>query len=498
MRFGRRRSWVLGAVCLGQFMLMVDITIILVALPDLGSDLGTSFSDVQWIVDAYALTLAAFLLNTGAIADRVGRRRIFVTGLVIFGMASALCGAATSPEMLIASRALQGLGGAMLFATCLAIIGVEFTGRDRAKALGIFGAVFGAAVAVGPLIGGLLIDVAGWRWIFFVNVPIAAGTILVALRSIREHRDPNPRSVDLPGQILFAGGIVLLITPLVKGEEWGWTSVTTLGLLSAAVVALLMFAVVERIQARPMFDLELLRERSFAGASLAAFATSASLFGMFVYLTFYFQAIDGLTPLEAGLRFTPVTVLAFVIAAVAGTVSDRVSPRLVLSGALLCSAGGLASLTVLDGGDSWAVLLPGLALCGIGFGAANPTVAAVTLAVAAPDRAATATGMNSTFRQVGIAAGVAALGAIFHHAIVSSLGATATLTVLSATTSATPDSGGAATRAYVEALHQVFLVSAAVAALGAFATLILVRVRAGETVDGSAATEGVALAEPSA
>jgi EmrB/QacA subfamily drug resistance transporter len=481
---GWGRWGALAAVCLGQFMLMVDITIVLVALPDVSRDLGTSFEDVQWIVDAYALALAAFLLNAGALADRIGRRRVFTVGLILFGVASVVCGLAGSPETLIAARALQGLGGAVLLATALAIIGHEFPGRDRATALAVFGAVFGSAIAVGPLLAGALIELAGWRAIFFVNVPLALLAIVLTARFVRESRDPDPRPLDLPGQLLFTLGIVMLIGAFVRGQQWGWSSPELLALASGAVATLAVFTVVEYLRRRPMFDLSLLRERSFAGASVAAFATSASLFGMFVYLTFYFQAVEHLSPLSTGVRFLPVTIVALIAAAAAGRLSGSVAPRVMLGGALTCSTLGLAQMTMLADGGEWTVILPGLILCGVGFGVANPTVAAVTLAVTSPSRVGTATGMNSTFRQVGIAAGVAGLGALFHLRITDSLGpdgakslseASSTLGVagMSAVTE------GRFAAAFVDGLHSVFIVSAAIAALGAIFVIASVRVAAG-------------------
>lgn len=475
----------LAAVCLGQFMLMVDITIILVALPDVSRDLGTSFQDVQWIVDAYALALAAFLLNAGAIADRAGRRRVFMVGLVLFGGASVFCGAAGSPGVLIAARAVQGLGGAILLSTALAIIGHEFPGAERAKALAVFGAVFGSAIAVGPLLAGALIEVSGWRSIFFVNVPLTLVAIVLTARYVREHRDEQPRPLDVAGQVLFAAGVVMLVGALVRGQDWGWGSTRSIALLAGAAVALGGFGIAEHVQRRPMFDLGLLRERSFAGASIAAFATSASLFGMFVYLTFYFQGVEHLSPLATGVRFLPVTIVALLAATAAGRLSGRVAPRVMLGGALVCSAAGLAQMGMLDAGDDWTLILPGLILCGVGFGVANPTVASVTLAVAPPRVAATATGMNSTFRQIGIAAGVAGLGALFQHEIVKSLGAGAgAFSDTSSVLAAAPIAGAgpdAFAHAFVNGLHAVFLVSAVVAAVGALLTITLVRVSAGAT-----------------
>lgn len=465
----RLRWGPLAAVCLAQMLLMLDVTIVIVALPDIAQDLSGDLQSMQLIIDIYALMLAALLLNTGALADRVGRRRVFVAGLLVFGAASALCGLAGSPTALIVARGIQGIGGAMLFSTGLAILGASYSGADRAKALGAFGAVFGAAVALGPLVGGAIIELADWRWIFFVNLPVVVLAIVVARRHVQETRDPSPRPVDWPGQVTFTIGIAALVVALIQCGEWGWQATSTLVLFGLAAAALLAFVVVERRQAEPMFDLDLLRERSFAGSAAAAFATSASLFGMFVYLTLWFQRVEGMDGLEAGLRLLPVTIVAFLAAAGAGRVSGAVPPRLVLTVALGATSAGLLQMTALDPGSSWTIALPGLVLCGLGFGLANPTVAAVTLAVAPADRAATATGMNSTFRQVGVASGVAGLGAIFDHA----LGDVETVRALSAGTS--PLVSAAVQDAYGVALDRVFLTGSAIAAAGALLAFVLVR-----------------------
>lgn len=456
------RHWgPLAAVCLAQLLLMLDVTIVIVALPTIAGDLSGDLQSMQLVVDAYALALAALLLNTGAIADRIGRRRVFLVGLGLFGGASALCAAASTATFLVAARALQGVGGAMLFATGLAILGAAYQGADRAKALGAFGAVFGGAVALGPLVGGAIIEVADWRWLFLVNLPGVAVAVVIAVRHVPETRSERPRPVDLVGQLTFTLGIAALVGALIKGGDWGWGDARTVALAAIAAVGLVAFTVSQAVQDDPMFDLSLLRNRSFTGGAIAAFATSAALFGMFVYLILYFQRIDGVDGLHAGMRLLPVTLVAFCAAVGAGRLSAVVSARLVLTVALACSATGLLQMTMLGVDSSWIVALPGLVLCGIGFGLANPTVAAVTLAVSPPAQAATATGMNSTFRQVGVATGVAAMGAIFDHALRVSDAASSREVAIT----------------YTDALHGVFLTGSAIAAAGAVLTVTLVSAR---------------------
>src|SRR5436190_19962447 len=278
-----RKWWTLILVCLAIFMLLLDITIVNVALPPIARDLDASFTDLQWVINAYALTLATFVLNAGSLADLLGRKRVFVAGVILFTAASVLCGAATSPLFLIVSRAAQGIGGAILFATSLALLSEEFHGRDRGTAFGIWGATTGAAVAVGPLVGGLLTDTLGWQAIFLVNLPIGIGAIFVTLRRVAESRNPRGATVDWLGLVTFSVGLFLLVFALVRGNAEGWGSSIILGSLIGAGVLLIAFVVVERRREHPMFDLTLFRKRAFTGAAIVAFTLSASMFSMFLY-----------------------------------------------------------------------------------------------------------------------------------------------------------------------------------------------------------------------
>ena len=284
-----RRWWTLGAVCVATFMLLLDITIVNVALPDIARDLRSSFSDLQWVIDAYALSLAALLLTAGSLADLLGRRLVFAAGLGLFTAASLLCALATSPMFLDLARAAQGIGAAAMFATSLALLAATFQGRERGTAFGAWGATTGAAVAVGPLVGGVLTQSVGWQSIFLITVPIGIGAIVVALTRVAESRDPDAAGVDWGGLATFSAGLFLLVFALVRGNPEGWGSPLIVSFLVGAVVLLCAFVVVERRQARPMFDLTLLRKPAFTGASIAAFALSASLFSMFLYMTLYIQ-----------------------------------------------------------------------------------------------------------------------------------------------------------------------------------------------------------------
>ena len=423
-----RKWWTLIAVCVATFMLLLDITVVNVALPDIQTSLHSSFSDIQWVVDAYSLTLAAFLLTAGVIGDMFGRREVFAAGLGIFSVASLVCGLSTSSVMLNLSRAAQGVGGAVMFATSLALIAAAFSGKERGTAFGIYGAVLGGAVAVGPLVGGAITSGIGWRWIFFVNVPIGALAIAVTLTKIQESKDPNTRRVDWIGFVSFSASLFMLILALIRGNDDGWGSALIVGLLIGAVVLMTVFVVAEWRQADPMLDLTLFRRPAMSGVSLAALTLSASIFALFLYLTLYIQDDLGYAPLAAGVRFLPLTVLAFVVAPVAGKLTVRVQTRYMLSFGLLLIAIGCLAMATTHASSTWTVLLPGFILAGIGIGTVNPVLASSAISVVPPERSGMASGTNSTFRQVGIATGIAGLGAIFQsqlqHKTLSSLAST--------------------------------------------------------------------------
>jgi EmrB/QacA subfamily drug resistance transporter len=493
-----RKWWTLTVVCIAIFMLLLDITVVNVALPVIQHELHASFSSLQWVVDAYALTLAALLLTAGSLADRLGRRRIFAGGLVMFVVASLLCGLATTATQLDLARALQGIGGAAMFATSLALIAQEFEGRERATAFGIWGATTGFAVAIGPLVGGALVDGIGWEWIFFVNVPIGVAALFVTLTRLRESRDGGQGGVDLPGVVTFSGGLFCLVFALIRGNAEGWSSTLIVGLLVAAVLLLVAFVVVERHSSHPMFDLSLFRKPTFTGASIVAFTLSASMFAMFLFITLYMQNVLGYSALETGVRFLPLSLLSFLVAPIAGRLTAHVPVRYLMCAGLLLVTGGLVLMHGVSVDSKWTTLLGGFILAGAGIGLINPPLASTAIGVVPQRKSGMASGINTTFRQVGIATGIAALGAIFQARVESKLG-----DVLSAT----PDAGrvhqlaeaiasggakqaiagappairpriaDAASQAFVTAMNEILLVGAGIAFLGALAALTLIRQR---------------------
>jgi EmrB/QacA subfamily drug resistance transporter len=400
-------------------MLLLDVTIVNVALPYIERDLKSSFSDLQWVVDAYALTLAALLLTAGSLADGTGRRKIFVVGLGIFTAASALCGFAQSSLMLNLSRALQGVGGALMFATALALIASAYQARDRGTALGLWGATTGAAVAVGPLVGGVLVQYIGWQAIFFVNVPIGLAAIALTLAKVEESKDPSGGRIDWAGTVTFSGSLFLLIFGLIRGNAESW-STAIIACLAGAAVLMAAFLVIERRATHPMLDLTLFRKPAFVGASIAAFVLSAAMFAMFLYLTLYIQNILGYSALQSGWRFMPVTLLSFLVAPISGKFAEQLGVRWFLGGGLLLVGIGLLLMHGIQPGDGWTTLLGGFLVSGIGIGLINPALATAAIGVVEPRRSGMASGINSTFRQVGIATGIAAWGALFTHEVASS------------------------------------------------------------------------------
>ncbi len=352
-----RKWWTLILVCVATFMLLLDITIVNVALPDIQIDLGASLSSLQWVVDAYALTLATSLLIAGSVGDRVGRRRVFSFGFGLFTLASLLCGVAGDPTLLNLARGLQGIGGGAMFATALALIAQEFEGRERATAIGAWGATVGGAVAIGPLVGGLLTEGLGWEWIFFINVPIGIAAVVLTERKLVNVTATDPQPLDWPGLITFAGGLFLLIFGLIRGNPEGWSSAVIVASLGGAVALLTAFVLIESRRENAMLDMSLFRKPSFTGVSIAAWALSAGMFAMFLYLTLYIQNVLEFSPLEAGVRFLPITLLSFFVAPVAGKLSERISTRILLGAGLAFVGAGLLAMRGIGVDSEWTTLL---------------------------------------------------------------------------------------------------------------------------------------------
>ncbi len=479
------RKWrALIIVCVAIFMLLLDITVVNVALPDIQKELHASFTDLQWVVDAYALMLATVVLIAGSLADKLGRKRVFISGVIIFTAASAVCGAATSPLMLNLSRGVQGIGGGIMFAVSLAILSQEFHGKERGTAFGIWGATVGFAVAVGPLVGGALTTWAGWQWIFYVNVPIGIACVVGAIRELHESRDEEHPGYDLPGFATLSVGLFVFILALLRGNDWGWSSVRVVGLFAAAAVLLVTFVIVEWRQKNPMLDISLFRVPTFTGAQIVAFVISAAMFSQFLYLTLYLQNVLGYSPIQAGIRFLPLSLLAFVVAPISGRLSVRIPVRYLLGGGLAIVGVSLLLMHGITPSSSWTTLLAGFIVGGIGIGLVNPPLASTAVSVVPPPQAGMASGVNSTFRQVGIATGIAALGAVLEDQIRSELAGTAAAPFAKAAAAGQvqvaagrPAVAEAMRAAYISGLNEILLIAAIVAFVGAALAFALVRRR---------------------
>lgn len=461
------RTVTIVAACLATAMLMLDISVINTALSKIAEGLDTGLSGLQWVVDAYTIPLAATVLTAGAIADRIGRRKLFLLGLAIFTVSSALCGVAGTIGVLVAARALQGLGASMMFATALALISQVTPEREeRVKALAAYGAAIGASFALGPFIGGSLTDLFGWRAIFLVNVPIGAAVIWITIRSVAEGRDPTPRRIDVPGQVTLIGGLFLLVLALLRGNADGWGSTAIVAALAGAVALLIVFVIVEERRREPMLPLRLLSQRRFAGPQIAVFAIAASFFAVFLYMTLYLQTVLGLSPIETGLVYLPGTFLVFVVSGMTAQFGARYSPAKIATVGLVLVGIGLVLMLVIGVGSSWTALLPGLLVTSLGTGLFNPTGSALALNALPDEQSGLAAGANDTFRQTGVAVGIAALGTL--------VPADAAL--------------GGNLQAYVDGLHHALIASAVLALAGAVATALLL-IPAGAPAEAEVVTE---------
>src|SRR5215217_1326499 len=451
------QRWTLAVVSIATAMLMLDIAVVNTALPRIGEDLHAGLSGLQWVVDAYTLALATTVLTAGALADRVGRRRLFAVGLVVFTLSSLAAALAGSIEVLNTARAVQGVGGAILFAVSLALLANAFPSRrERAGALAVYGATIGASFAVGPLVGGLLTSGIDWQWVFLINIPIGIYALWITYSKVEESRDPSPRRIDWLGQITLTAGLGLLVLGLLRGNEDGWSSTPIVAELGGAVLLLAAFVLVQSRVREPMLPLGLFRKRSFTGAQVAAFSISASMFAFYIYLAFYLQGVLGLSAVEAGLTMLPGTVLHFAVAGATAQIMERgVRPGALASAGLGLTAVGMALMTLAGVDSSWTTMLPGMLIGMAGVGLFNPSVIAIALDGIPEAQSGLAAGVNDTARQAGIAVGVAGLGALIPAG--SALGGSPT--------------------EYVDGLHNALLAGAGLAAVGAVATALLLGVR---------------------
>ena len=408
-----RRWWTLGAMSFALFMVMLDNTAVNVALPSIQQDFDASLSALEWTVNAYTLTFAVLLVTGGRLGDIFGRRRMFLWGVVVFALASATIGFAPSDGWLVASRAVQGVGAAFMMPGTLSIISNAFPPEERGKAIGTWAGVSAIALAAGPLLGGWLTEDVSWRAIFFMNLPVAAGAVAVTLFAAHESRDESVgRDVDIPGIAGMTVALTALVFALVEGNSWGWGSPGILGLLALSVASSAAFVVIERRASAPIVDFEALRSKQFLGANIVAFMVSFGMLAMFFFLALYMQNILGFSPLEAGVRFLPSTLVIIVAGPIAGRLADRVGPRLPMVAGLLIVAVSLAWQSRIEVDTSYSFLVGAFVLMGLGMGLVMSPMSMAAMNAVDRTKAGVASGTLSMFRMVGGTFGVAALGAL--------------------------------------------------------------------------------------
>jgi EmrB/QacA subfamily drug resistance transporter len=453
-----KKWWTLAAVAFGLFMIMLDNTVVNVALPSIEKDLHISISQLEWIVTAYALVFAALLITGGKLADLFGRRKIFIVGLAVFSLSSLACGFAPNAGFLIGARAVQGIGAALMNPATLSIITATFPPKQRGQAIGIWAGVSALALAIGPLAGGLIVDNIGWNWIFFVNVPVGALGIVVSYFFIKESRDTShEQSVDFPGLLTSGGALFALSYALIEGNQRGWASAEILGLLAAAAVLFTAFVLLESRQRLPMLDLSLFRIGSFAGANTVALLVSLGMFGVFFFVSLYVQNILGYSPTKAGAIFLPMTILIILIAPIAGKASDRIGSRWLMGGGMTLLSISLLFYQRVGLHSTFWTLFPAMILGGIGMALTMSPMTSVAMASVPVDKAGVGSGVLNSFRQVGGSLGIALMGAI-----------------LASYLSAAPATE-LAKQQFVDGLHAALLVSACITFAGAVVAVALVR-----------------------
>jgi EmrB/QacA subfamily drug resistance transporter len=408
-----RKWWTLGALAFALFMIMLDNTVVNVALPSIQRDLGIGLSELEWTVNAYALTFAVLMLSGGKLADFFGRRRIFLLGLAIFTLSSLVCGLATSGGTLIGARTVQGVGAALMMPATLSIISATFPPRQRGMAIGIWAGVSAMALAIGPLIGGLITQHIDWSWIFFVNVPIGVLGLVVGRLVIRESRDTShEQRLDIPGLLASAVGLFALTFALIEANSYGWTDPVIIGLFVVAAAALVVFLLLERHQRMPMLDLSLFRSSTFAGANVVALLVTLAMFGVFFFMSIYMQNILGYSATKTGAVFLPMTILIILIAPLAGRSSDRIGSRAPMTAGMLCLAASLVIFSRLGLDSGFWDIFPGLIVGGFGMALVMTPMTAAALGSVPVEKSGVGSGVLNTFRQVGGALGIAVMGAI--------------------------------------------------------------------------------------
>jgi EmrB/QacA subfamily drug resistance transporter len=413
-----RKWWTLGAVAFGLFMIMLDNTIVNVALPSIQSDLHIGISELEWVFNGYALTFGVLMLTGGKLADMLGRRRIFIVGLLVFTVASLFCGLATSSSWLIGARVVQGMGSALMNPATLSIVTATFPPRQRGMAIGIWAGVAAMALAIGPLAGGLITEHLGWNWIFFINVPVGILAIIVTRLVVNESRDTSAdQRLDLPGLLSSGIGLFALTYGLIEANNFGWTSPRILSLFAVAAIGIVLFVLLELHQRSPMLDLSLFKNGTFAGANSVMLLVGLAMFGVFFYNSLFLQNILGYSAVQTGATFLPMTVLIILVAPFAGKYSDRVGSRWLMGGGMVLLAGSLLIFSRLDASSNFWDILPGLLVGGLGMAIVMTPTTAAAMGSVPVDKAGVGSAVLNSMRQVGGALGIAVMGAIVAESV---------------------------------------------------------------------------------
>jgi EmrB/QacA subfamily drug resistance transporter len=417
IQYSRRRWLVLAVLCVGVFMLLLDGTIVNIAIPSILKAFGTSFSGVEWVMNSYLLVFAVLLITTGRFGDLYGRKLIFIIGLALFTLSSLACGLSPSVGFLIGFRAIQGLGGAMMMPNTLSIIANVFPPEERGKAMGFWGAVSGFSLAIGPSLGGVLVDAASWRWIFFINVPIGIILLGMALKFVPESTDPGSvKQIDYPGVAVLTGSLFCLTFALIEGQKYGWTSGLILGLFAATVVGLAAFVLIQRRQLQPLMQLSLFRNRTYSVTNVVGLILSFAMMGVFFLLPVFLQAILGYSAIKAGLVMTPLAAVVIVSSPSAGTLSDRIGPKwLMFSGMLVTAVGFYLTMRAMVADASWTGLVLPFAVSGFGIGMVMPVMTSAVMGSVPVEKAGQASGVISSMRQIGSVLGIAVMGAVLQN-----------------------------------------------------------------------------------
>lgn len=482
-----RRWWTLGAMCFALFMIMLDNTVVNVALPTIQDDLHSSVSGLEWTVNAYMLSFAVLLVTGGRLGDIFGRRRMFLAGVIVFAASSAMIAFAQSTAWLVAWRAVQGLGASFMMPATLSIISNAFPPHERGKAIGTWAGVSALALAIGPVLGGFLVESVSWQSIFLLNLPVAGAAVVVTLFATHESRDESaPRSIDFVGVGTLSLGLTALVLALVEGNSWGWGSGRTVGLLVASVVLLAVFVVAEQRIANPMVDFRFFRSRGFAGANIVAFIVSFAMLATFFFIALYLQNVRGYSPLQAGVRFLPMTAIIIVAGPVAGRLSDRIGPRPLISAGLLLTGIALFWQGHLSVDTPYGQLLGAFMLMGAGIGLVMSPMSTAAMNAVDPTKAGVASGTLSMSRMVGGTFGVAAMGALINALGTSKLDDLLPTTPQSVrdrvveglgaggSTRAPGAIGDAARQAFLYALNDGLRISGLVAVLGSVVAWFLI------------------------